>query len=466
MKKNSLKRSVLSLLLALILLLQVGVCTAFAAKDKTAFVPVMRFIAASDTHIKENDDTNTKRISKMMKLAYDLSDRDPAYQKLDAVLIAGDLTDRGTKPAFDIFWNTLSSSLREGTQFLGVVAKNHDGYELSRTEERSYYSSLTGNDADFHTVIGGYHFIGLSVSSNKLYHYDFGQLTWLKKQLDAAVAEDPNKPVFVTHHEPARGTVYGSSLYDGWGVPYFKPILDQYPQVVDIAGHSHYPLNDPRSIWQGNFTELNTGAIYYAEFTIDTYRAYDPADCFEVGTFWIVELDARHNMRLRGFDVEAGTQLIETFIKNPADKNNRDYTPAKRKAEASAPAFSKKAQLKITPTFGGCEVEAPYAKSTDGMPIVLYRIQAYDAFGALVAKDWALPKYYRASDEKSVNFTVENLAEGACTLRVVAENAYGMQSAPLEAKITVSGKNVFEAFLDRVVAFFQHIVEFFKILFN
>ena len=167
---------------------------AFAAAPED-FVPVIRFVAASDTHVKEDDDTNALRILKMMELAYGIADADPAYGTLDAVLIAGDLTDRGTKPAFDIFWDAVSSSLREGTQFLGVVAKNHDGYEMKRSELRDYYSILTGNEADFNVVIGGFHFIGLSASPVDGVHYTASQQTWLRQQLDTAVKEEPEKPI-------------------------------------------------------------------------------------------------------------------------------------------------------------------------------------------------------------------------------------------------------------------------------
>ena len=431
-----------------------------------AFVPVLRFVACSDTHIKESDDKDVVRIEKMLALAYADADSNPDYQKLDAFLVVGDLTNDGTKAEFDKFQNTVNGALRPETKFLGVVAKNHDGYEMSRKEMRAYYTSLSGNDADFHTVIGGYHFIGLSVSPDKLQHYDLNQLKWLKQQLDAAVKEDPNKPVFVMHHEPVRGTVYGSGIYDGWGVPFFTSILNQYPQAVDFAGHSHYPLNDPRSVWQGNFTEINTGAIYYSEFTVDAYRVYHPADSGDTATFWIVEADAQHNLRLRGMDVEAGAQLCEVLLKNPADPANRDYTPAKRKAASTAPVFADGAQLTLNPTEGGCEVMAPVAQSTDGMPIVLYRVQVKDRFGVPVTKTWTLPPYYRAVQQQTVSFDVGPLAKGTYTVCVTAETAYGVQSAPLEMTVTVDGKNAFFNFFDRIAAWFLKVKDFFEHLFS
>ncbi|MBQ6265510.1 MAG: metallophosphoesterase [Clostridia bacterium] len=459
-----------ALLLALITLFFCAV-PAFAATDgEQNFVPVIRFVAASDTHVKEDNDRTADRIPVMLQTAYAAAEEDDAYSKLDAVLIAGDLTDRGTKPAFDKFWRVLDGSLKDGTRFIGVVAKNHDGYEMSRRDVHEYYSSLTGNDADFHIVINGYHFIGLSASDNDATHYDSKQLGWLKEQFDKATAENPDKPVFVTHHEHVRNTVYGSSTFDGWGVTYFTNILNQYPQVVDFSGHSHYPLNDPRSIWQGNFTAIGTGAIYYSEFTIDEFRAYDPPDCQDTGTFWIVEVDASGNMHLRGYDVDEGKQLCEYYINNPSDKANRDFTPAKQKEKSSAPEFEDGAALRkeqITdPTFDTAVVFAPVAASTDGNPVVLYRIKVKNSLGLTLMKDWVLPPYYRAIPQEEVEFSLENLPAGEYTITVTAENAYGMQSEPLTLKTEIEGKTGFAALASMFRMFFERIKTFFERLFS
>ncbi len=439
---------------------------AFAASDTAAgFVPVLRFVAASDTHVKDSDDTNLQRIRKMAALAYATAEADPYYTGLDAVLIAGDLTNDGTKTEFDRFWDAVNGSLKGDTRFLGVVAKNHDGYEMKRTELRGYYTSLTGNDADFHVVINGYHFIGVSASPKDAQHYDSAQLKWLREQLDAATAEDPEKPVFVTHHEHVRGTVYGSSLYDGWGVTAFTSVLKKYPQVVDFSGHSHYPLNDPRSVWQGKFTAVGTGAIYYSEFTVEGIRAYHPADSNDTATCWIVELNAQNDMRLRGYDVNEGKQLCELILKNPADPNNRDYTPEAREAAASAPAFDAGTELTVQPEYAGCTVTVPAARSTDGMPVVLYRVSAKNSRGVTVAKNWTMPSYYRAIDQNTVELTLSGLAAGTFTLEVTAENAYGMQSAPVKTTVTLDGENAFLNIFTRIAAWFGSLKAFFVQLF-
>lgn len=426
-----------------------AVC-AGAVQETADFVPVLRFVASSDTHIREGDNMTYNRIGKMMEEVYAVAENDPNYQNVDALLVCGDLTNDGTKAEFERFQAAIDGAIKDGTKFLGVTAMAHDGMGMWRTKMLDLYSELSGNEPNFHVVIGGYHFIGVSVSRDMLEHYDLGQLTWLKKQLDAAVAEDPDKPVFVMHHEHNLSTVYGSSLYDRWGVPYFNAILKQYPQVVDFSGHSHYPLNDPRSIWQGDFTAVGTGGLYYAEFTVDAWRKVRPAGAYDTATCWIAELNAQNDLRLRALDIEANEFLCEYLLKNPADPANRDYTPAKREAASTAPVFAKTAALTVTPAFGSCKVEIPAAASTDGMPVVLYRVTATDKHGFTAAKEWVLPQYFRAVEQTSVALDLKALAAGEYTIRAVAETAYGVQSAPLETKVTLEGNNAFVNFFERV----------------
>ncbi len=456
--KNAVKRT-LALLLSLCLLLSAFVCAA-AAKEEP-FVPVLRFVASSDTHIRTDDDRTFLRIGKMMDEAYALAGSDGNYQKLDALLICGDLTNDGTPAQFDRFAAAIKGALRGDTRFLGVVAQMHDGVGMLRTKMLDTYSALAENTPDFHAVIGGFHFIGLSVSRDLLEHYDLGQLRWLKKQLDAAVAEDPIKPVFVMHHEHNLNTVYGSSSYDRWSVPYFNRILKQYPQVVDFSGHSHYPLNDPRSLWQKEYTAIGTGGLYYAEFTIDGLRKYRPADAYDTAACWIVEVNAQNDLRLRGLDIEADRILCEYTLRNPADPANRDYTPEKRKAASSVPVFAADAVLTAAPSFGACTLQIPAAQPTDGMPVVLYRVKAVDRYGVTVKREWVMPSYYRAVSQPVIEYELDNLAAGTYAVSVCAETAYGVQSDVLETEVKIEdGKSAFAAFFLRMFDAMKKAFEF------
>nr|MCR5689874.1 hypothetical protein [Clostridiales bacterium] len=71
-------KKVISLLLCAALLF--AVAPAVFAAEEEPFVPALRFIASSDSHIKGGDDNrNYDRVRAMLSQAYALADADGAY---------------------------------------------------------------------------------------------------------------------------------------------------------------------------------------------------------------------------------------------------------------------------------------------------------------------------------------------------------------------------------------------------
>lgn len=405
-----------------------------APRDDDNFEPVLRFVIASDTHIEMIGDARCHRIQKILKLAYSDAKQSKTYQKLDAAIFAGDLTDDGRYDEFIGFRSAVDSvRKKDETQFLAVVAKSHDGNTLSK-KSLSVYESLSGSDSDFHVVINGFHFIGLSASKTQGDHYSEYQRDWLREQLNEAAAADPSKPIFVTHHEHVKDTVYGSSDVDGWGIDYFKDIFEQYPQIIHFSGHSHYPLNDPRSIWQGAFTAVGTGAVYYAELTVDGENCVHPTHYRSIAQAWIVEVNAQNEVRLRGFDALSGELLCKYTLHDVANARAREYTPEQELAASSAPAFASDASVSVRKKIGGkISVTVPAAESTDGSIIFMYRLKVTDKDGKIVDEQKLVNDYWLANSYKTIRFTTD--AESGCTVSVIAENAFGMESEPLTAQI-------------------------------
>lgn len=427
---------ILAFLLALttaLLSLTARINTVKAPADDSDFVPVVRFVEMSDTHISAVGDVRCGRIQKILSMAYDDARQDPQYTTLDAAVFAGDLTDDGRVDEFIGFTGAVNSALRDETQLLAVVAKSHDGKTMDK-KSLSLYEQLTGVPSDYHYVIRGFHFIGISASKTKGEHYSEYQKTWLREQLAAAAADDPNKPIFVTHHEHVLNTVYGSSSLDGWGMDTFLDVLSDYPQVIDFSGHSHYPLNDPRSIWQGAFTAVGTGAVYYAEFTVDQETSVHPEQCKQIAQAWIVEADKENTIRLRGYDALTGTLLCTYYVHDPANADAREYTPAQQQAKASAPVFADGASLSVRRTGGSkYRVSFPAPQSTDGEIVFLYRVRVTDANGQETYKSYKVNNYWRGQCYDTVTMTVQ--AEKGSTVSVTAENAYGMRTAALTSQI-------------------------------
>ena len=95
----------------------------------------------------------------------------------------------------------------------------------------------------------------------------------------------------------------------------------------------------------------------------------------------------------------------------------------------------------------------------------MYRAYAENQNGHKVAESWTMPSYYRAVEQNEMERTLSNLTAGDYTVYVVAENAYGMQSAPVEATVTVDGDGVVKNTFARISAWAQRVKDFFRHLF-
>ncbi len=398
-----------------------------------AFHPVLRFAVCSDLHIKEADDEHVQRLRKLMRTVYAEAQADTRYKNVDAFLFAGDLTNGGTPAQFRAFWDVVQSELQSGTKVLSVVAKNHDNWEKGKFEEKTglrHYREITGLSTDSDLTLGGLHFIGISTCPKTGRYYSRKQKKWLRRVLKEAAKASPGAPIFVMQHEHVRETVYGSSAFDGWGNRYFKKIFRRYPQVVHFSGHSHYPLNDPRSVVQTDFTAVGTGALSYAEFTVGSERTVHPERCETIAQGWIVETDAEHRIRLRGFDFLSGTLLCTHLIAPPFDKAHFTLTEAKQKARSKPPRFSENAVLQTEKAAEGLRVTVPAAESADGFPVFLYRAELLNESGRVLTSAYVLHEYWFANGRQTYTLTLPRL-DGANAVRVRAENAYGMASTPL-----------------------------------
>ena len=96
--------------------------------------------------------------------------------------------------------------------------------------------------------------------------------------------------------------------------------------------------------------------------------------------------------------------------------------------KSKAPEFKEGTALAVK----GNKVTFAAAESKDGMPIFIYRAYAVDAEGNKTPVGKTLAEYYNYEVPDTVTIKLENLPDGDYTLEVVAENCYGMQSAPIK----------------------------------
>lgn len=428
--------AILSFILSIITFLTAPIIPNFVAPvpeiAQDDFVPVMRFVATSDLHINTVGDTGCERLSKLLKTAYAISDADTDYQNLDAAVFAGDITDNGFIDSFAAFTAITDMELREDTERLAVLAKSHDSYTFGKNALK-IYSAMTNQETDFHRVINGFHFIGVS-RSKTIKQYTNAQVEWLDSELSKAVAQNPEKPVFVIQHEHVKDTVYGSSKTDGWGLDVFTDVLNKYPQVIHISGHSHFPANDPRAVWQGNFTAVNDGGLGYFELAVDGKNGQFPDGGDTMTQALIVEVDTDNNVLIKVLDVDAGKIIKEFLIDNVTQTNKTKYNHEARAAKASAPAFSKSAELTVEKDGNKYTVTVPQASVTGDNEVFIYRITVTDDKGKEIHEGWEFSDYYYSDMPESITFDTFKTHKTA-TITVIAEDVWGNQSAPLTAKI-------------------------------
>lgn len=398
--------------------------------EQTSFVPVLRFAVSSDAHIKQKGDVRCARVKRLIKKSYETAAENEKYAALDAFIMVGDTANSGLFEQFDAFFKIINGELKEDTRFLSVMAKYHDCGQ-GREKDLNYFKKLSGLETDFHTVINGFHFIGISVCPDEgVFHYSDEQTAWLEEEIEKAVCDGPEKPVFVLQHEHVRHTVYGSYALDGWGEIYFSDILKKYPNVFHISGHSHYPASDPRALWQGEFTALNVGGLSYYEFTFDGERKYHPENSESMAQGALIEVSAENTVRVRILDLNENKTVKEYFIEHPAEPALFTYTNEKR-MHAASPAFPENAKISCEKTENGYAFTFPPAICGTDDAVFLYRYTVTDSEGGETVGGKILSDYYYRSTPQPVRIEAP-LPDGEYGFCVTAVSVWGKTSAPLK----------------------------------
>ena len=364
------------------------------------FVPVLRFMVTSDVHIRNSTAAlnGHEQLAKLYETVYDYAENDSVYDKLDAMFFIGDNTQTGSEDQQTYFFNYLKQHTKEGTYALASMG-NHEfkatgqNYNdpVGATQKFLEYSGYETTDTRFE--LGGYQFIVIAPNRyNKANYLFFTQdkLDWLKKELDAAVAATPDKPIFVLQHQPPYATMKGS--YGTAADKGLKELLVNYPQVIDFSGHTHCSLSDPRIIWQGEFTAINTGGLAYLSVPVmngtndqGSGRAIDEEGGWigesedsavrNAGMYYIVEVDANDTVRVLTYNMFTESLYGEPFILDSIDPADFVYTDARRE-QAVQPQFGSDAQLQlVTNNYKNVEFTIPQAECKD--VVQSYRVEVY-----------------------------------------------------------------------------------------
>ena len=364
------------------------------------FKPVLRFMVVSDVHYRDEHSVERERMELAIKTAYRLSDAEE-YSKLDALYVVGDFATSGSRPQMLAFKDTLDRNLREETVAVLSMASHEfhgEGEEAALEKFREIYAQ----EPDTHKVINGYHFI--NVTSTNGCHFDDAKREWVAAELKKAAADNPRKPIFFFQHPHIMGTVYGSA---NWGEDELTDILMNYPQIIDFSGHSHAPINDPRSIHQRHFTCLGTGTLSYFELDeFDKYYGTLPPQKEKAAQMLIVEADADMRVRIYPYDLITENFFPMTWkIDSAWDVKSYLYTDARYRTEV-APYFEDDAKIVISDvTEDGFRVTFDQAKTED-FYVNDYNVIVKTADGTTVRNStlWSEYYFYEMPETLSVEF--------------------------------------------------------------
>lgn len=387
--------------------------------------PDLVFPVISDIHIQTSNDQNLKKFAETM----DQLNR--AAPRQDAFMMVGDLTDDGAIKEYDDLMAVYNAKKQADAVSLCAIG-NHDYWNgLSVADAQNLFLEKTGmKSIYFHKVIKGYHFIVLGTEDGTTEGtFTETQIAWLSEKLKLAHEDDSKKPIFVFHHQPIIGTIYGSE----WGFTInrdlFYDTLKPYPQVISFSGHTHYPLDDPRIIHQKDFTTIGTSTGAYLWLDAGRIQGEVPEGADVLNQALIVEV---HNNKvlIKRRDIHNNDWTGEPFeISFPANKRNFKYTDARK--DKQAPFFNRDAMLSVVDdktTLTGLTVMLTQAK--DNLLVHDYKIVAKNAGTGEVSKEYlAFSEFYKDPVPNPLMLNLDGLQPNTTyKIEVHALDAYGNES--------------------------------------
>lgn len=195
---------------------------------------------------------------------------------VDAVVIKGDIADRGLRSQFEIAARTFGGFQAPWHAFLG----NHDHYGVHSGEEVDGYALLGQPRAPRAFDLGGWRLVLLDTVEPGHHHGVFPEerLRWLEDEL-AGSRERAQPTLLLTHHQPvppAHATSYPNSIgiIPEHSTRIFE-LLGRNPQVQGVLiGHTHrnrlrrYPASG-----EIPFVEVNCVKDYPGGFAV--YELHD-----------------------------------------------------------------------------------------------------------------------------------------------------------------------------------------------
>ena len=306
----------------------------------TAEKPVMRMGFITDTHVKNNK-ASCAKVGKAWKLF--------KRERCDVVANLGDIADIHYPKGYAGYSDTVEEiwprSAKDHPREIYVFAW-HDYYGYKGDMDRStpnwkeacaeaarLLKSPNGLYDSFE--LNGYPFVVVPQ------WVDFEEY---ERLLNEAKAKHPGKPIFVFDHIPPFETVYNSRI---WGDRKRLELLREFPDVVDITGHVHQSLRIENSIWQGDFTVINCGALasWGGNLVGTAPKRKDAVNAIVMDVY-------KNRLVARRFDIRTGKEICADSrwtIPLPFSAETAPYSAANRSKNYPVASFGEDAKLVVAP---------------------------------------------------------------------------------------------------------------------
>ena len=278
---------------------------AFAGEDnyqvKNADEIRLNFAAISDIHM-------TDEFARMQVLKCGLWDMDHSADELDALVLAGDLTDHGLEEEYENLAKAFSP-YKPANEIIMAIG-NHDTwtddddrYEPAQENFVKYSYEITGReltDCYYTTEINGYTFIVMASEGTRTSAYiSDTQLQWLREEMDKA--SEKGLPIFVISHWPVAET---HGLPETWG--------DDEPELLDGSfGDQNYEVEAILKDYENVF--MITGHIHNGFVNEDQADFYGYTSVESYGSFHSINLPSFMYMVIRGRVMNGCGYSIEVY---------------------------------------------------------------------------------------------------------------------------------------------------------
>lgn len=399
-----------------------------------------RFAVISDvhiTHIKEGYDLFENSMRIMSKLQPDgyVFAGDIVYMIEKA---GGGICSKLYPVVYDYFQEIVGKYIGD-TPFVYAIGNHefpqHNTEKEITQEARRLFEEKTGCALREHKYICGYHFISLDIESWQCVVPKETE-EWAQREIEKAVEQSGDKPVFVVMHVPPHETVAGSDKTAVSISEEFRSFLNSKHQIICITGHIHEPIQDLRSIWQDKCTVIQAPVnavgnlcveIKNQNMTVVPENFYSQAlliDVFE------------DEVLVYGIDLIAKDIVNKPWVISTKRNSLHRYTN-ERYQNASDPRFYEfepqiiyeNHKLKVKFEHAVCEENA------EGDMVLYYIVEIVDNEGNIILSENIVSDFYHYEKKNLCQFERDIYLEGLNYIKITPVSCFGKHGEMVECTV-------------------------------